>query len=199
MFLLAEEIDAKMQKSLLYRIPDSCHLFENVLDIFGDGKAAYNALLAYGSTYADKLQWAGAAACSDTAWCIQHQQHCPIATGASCRAGGFPCQDFSAAGQRAGSNGKQAPVIAGFGRKAQRTANPILVIENVDNCPRDLVYDTFGNDFSWCVEAVFSPADVGFEFIQRRRLGGPKVSLVSSQENNVPKPFPWQALHGGCA
>ena len=157
-----------MQKALLQRIPGECCLFKDVLDIFQDGACAARANMDELETYRDKISWAYDAPCHCSAWCIQHSCNCSVQTTAGSRVGGFPCQDFSTAGLQAGETGPQAPVIAAFGKKSCLTQNPVLVIENVDACPRSLVQETF-QEYEWAAESVFSPAHVGFECTSRKR------------------------------
>ena len=159
-----------MQRALMGRIPPSCHLFDNVMSVFGNEQAAYDTLASM-KLYDAKLQWASEAPVSTLGWCVQHMSACNIQTGGACRVGGFPCQDFSRAGKQQKEAGKQSPLIVAFGQKAKLTANPVLVIENVDTCPSAIVHNTFGTDYNWHAQAVFSPMDVGFECTQRRRLG----------------------------
>mmetsp|Transcript_61052 Transcript_61052/g.133698 ORF Transcript_61052/g.133698 Transcript_61052/m.133698 type:complete len:469 (+) Transcript_61052:1-1407(+) len=163
------EIDSTMRRMLQNRFPHECHVFGDILDIFGDGRAAYNHLNSI-SSYRDKIAWANQVPTSKTAWCFQHDQYCDLFTGATLRCGGFPCQDFSQAGMQQGTSGKQAPVVAAFGRKTKELANPLLTIENVDRCPTDVVHDTFSSEYQWYCEACFDPAAVGFDCIRRSRL-----------------------------
>ena len=164
-----EEIEPKMQRSLLHRIPADCHLFNNILDVFGDGNAAYQRLTSL-KVFDAKLQWAQHASSTTYAWCVQHEKFCNIVTSATCRAEGFPCQDYSTAGKKEMEEGSHSPPhLVGFGKKAIITQNPVLVVENVDACPPDIVRKTFGPSFDWHAEVVLSPEDVGFECIRRSR------------------------------
>lgn len=173
-----------MRKMLLYRVPGDCHVFGDICDIFGDGSAAYQFLTNI-PDYDEKLEWAHRAPAAHTAWCFQHNTFCSIHTGASIRCGGFPCQDFSTAGNQQGDSGKQAPVVATFGRKAIETGNPVLTVENSDRCPPEFVRKTFGCDYNWIFEARFNPDSVGFGCIRRSRQDKPhlKFTMISSIMN----------------
>ena len=157
-----------MRLSLSHRISKDCCMFGDV-DIYECGaRAAYDCIMEEDS-YVGKLACANSLPAKAHCWCLQHEQWCPLRTGSVLRVGGFPCQDFSRAGKQLGCAGPRLPVILGYGRKAQETQNDLLCIENVESCPRELVTDAFGGSYTWCVEQVFSPCDVGFSCVSRPR------------------------------
>ena len=158
-----------MQMSLRTRVTKDCCIFGDVMDVYAaGGRAAYD-YIASREDYSCKLETAAWLPTKSHGWCLQHERECPFSTGSSIRVGGFPCQDFPAAGRKQGLDGPNLPYILGFGRKVQDAGNSLLCIENVPSCPRDLVSDAFGPGYTWIAEDVFSPADVGFSCINRPR------------------------------
>ena len=159
-----------MQAALKSRISQECHVFGNILDTFAIGASEARSLILAEPSYEGKLRIAGNLEVAHEAWCVQHGHECPLKTPDSgVRVGGFPCQDFSLAGLQEGVGGGNMPAILAFGRKADYAATPVLTIENVENCPTNLMPDVFGETYVWSAQKVFTPADVGFPCISRSR------------------------------
>ena len=111
-----------MQAVLRSRLPPHMHLFNNILDVFGDGLPVHSELMRE-PTYEGKLRVISEQLPRvGSAWCVAHEQHCSLHTGASARIGGTPCQDFSKAGNLKGLEGPQLPALMAFERVEGRNA-----------------------------------------------------------------------------
>lgn len=158
-----------MRIGLKHRLPRSTHIFEDVLDVFGNGKLVYDQIMSLDS-YEEKLAYASELHVHGEAYCSMHDRMCPIYTNASSRVGGIPCQDYSRAGRQAGVLGPHFPPALGFGAKAALTRSPLVCIECVPGLPRHVPKDACGPSFAWILETLVSPEMVGFNHIRRDRL-----------------------------
>ena len=160
-----------MQRMLAHRTPHSCHLFTDILDVFGDGAAAQTRFMEAGSLE-EKLRVQAALPRHASAYCLKHDAMCPLETGCSLRVGGTPCQDWSLAGKRQGVQGVQMGPLMAFGAKSQHVPTPLLVLECTPGLPADVVHAAFGHShsFQWPLTTVTSPPEVGFSFTSRPRF-----------------------------
>ena len=165
-----QEIDPIMRAGLAERLPLGCHLFGDVMDVFGDGPAVHRQFLNI-SEYNDKLEYASELPLYTTAYCHRHQRRCPVQTGAAARMGGIPCQDYSPAGTRAGVTGPNYPAVLGFSYKCSVSNTALIGIECVPSLPREVPMDAFRHDqVTWVMDEILQPEDVAFEHIARPRL-----------------------------
>ena len=160
-----------MQSMLAHRTSHSCHIFTDILDVFGDGAAAHRRIMK-ADTFDEKLDLQASLPRHSHAYCLRHDDFCPLETGCSMRIGGTPCQDWSLAGKCAGVQGKQMGPLLGFGAKSQHVPSPLVLLECTPGLPAQVVHAAFGycHSFSWPLTMVTTPADVGFSFSSRPRL-----------------------------
>ena len=82
---------------------------------------------------------------------------------------GWPCVDYSLAGKQLGLQGKSVPVALAVGARGNLSKQVVNAIECSDRMPLQLLPDAFGNNMSDWHTSIVTPADAGFEMIQRRR------------------------------
>lgn len=159
-----------MQQALHHRLPADTHIFNDVLDIFGDG-SYWKSRIMQEKDYHDKLELVWRTPRATTGYCVAHGRHCSWQTHCSARIGGTPCQDFSTAGLQRGVDGEQLCPLLGFGAKSAHTRTPIVGLECVEKLPCDVVRDAFGESYSWPVAVHTAPEHAGFHCTNRRRPG----------------------------
>lgn len=169
--LAGQEIDRKMQAALSRRLPANTHVFDNIMDIFGDGRAWQAAFMQKGS-FAEKVHMKNHAPCVREAYCVAHRQMCPLQTFCSARVGGTPCQDFSMSGNRLGLAGPQLPPLLAFGAKTEALRTPVVGLECVSELPTHVVHDAFGRNYDWPMANNLRPSNVGFPCTNRLRQAG---------------------------
>ena len=182
-----------MQGALLDKLPLHTHVFPNALDVFEDSDHAAAVFRADSLSFEEKAEALTSQTClprSSHAYCLQHDQFCPLYTGASSRVGGVPCQDWSRAGSQAGFAGKQLPCLFGYAARSHVGKNPVVALECVPQLPVFAVKMTFGSDYEWPLCRVVAPEMVGFQCIRRDRpLSQFKLNEDSRQINLlVPDP-----------
>ena len=164
-----QEIDPVMRAGLSERLPGDCHIFGDVMDVFGGGDMLSQFLSI--ESYKGKLEFASTLPLHSTSYCHRHGQRCPINTGAAARMGGLPCQDYSAAGLQKQVSGVNYPCTLGFSYKCSLANTSIIGIECVPRLPREVPVDAFRHDtVTWLLDEVLEPGDLGFENIASPRL-----------------------------
>ena len=154
-----------MRTALLSRLPDHCHLFTDVFRVFGhDGNKVLQSFMKKG-TVEERVNLALEWQCLESMWCEKHQSFCVLFTGAASRVGGFPCVDFSTAGNKAGIEGRAYLAMLAFAARARAARNAVVGIENVVSCPADCVSEALGNEFTMVINSCVEPTDVGCDFI----------------------------------
>ncbi|CAK9021496.1 unnamed protein product [Durusdinium trenchii] len=169
-----------MQAALSRRLPANTHVFDNIMDIFGDGRAWQAAFMQKGS-FAEKVHMKNHAPCVREAYCVAHRQMCPLQTFCSARVGGTPCQDFSMSGNRLGLAGPQLPPLLAFGAKTEALRTPVVGLECVSELPTHVVHDAFGRNYDWPMANNLRPSNVGFPCTNRLRLymGGVRADTTT--------------------
>ena len=171
LFCLSKEIDPKMRYGLQHRLPADTHVFGNILDVFGDGDQTYRHLRNFPNYYT-QVAFAQNLELATHAWCHAHDALCPLDTQGVIRVGGWPCQDYSRAGQQAGVAGQNFPACLSFGAKCALSQTPTVCIECVEGLPRHVPRDVLGGSYEFVLESIVQPSLVGFQHISRRRLKG---------------------------
>ena len=171
-FFACQEYDPKMAEAASTFLPAKTCVFSDVLEIWGQNTTRLQEHLNGLQRYADKLKTAWKMPVYSTAWCSRHCDQCPVASALQLRprVQSPPCPDWSNAGARRGLNGPTIAATLAGGRKAAYTQAPCVVIENVPAFPEELAADAYGPDYMW-QSFIFTPDDVGFDFIARKRTG----------------------------
>jgi hypothetical protein len=102
-------------------------------------------------------------------YCETHNDDCPIRTNAASRVIGWPCQDYSKAGNMRGVYGKQFPVACSAAARASVANNALVTIECTENMPESLPRRTFGPCWGPWQSCLLEPSQAGFEFVARKR------------------------------
>ena len=173
-----------MRSALAPRLDEKCHIFTNVFHVWGNTGSEVHQYFANAElTYEQQVSLAFDLPCLESMWCERHAGYCCLCTGAGSRVGGFPCVDFSTAGNQAGVNGKESfPTLLAFGARARAAKNPVVGIENVPGCPPETVHDAMGSMFTFGIQQVVQPADVGINAISRSRQ---EISSEPSRNGTV--------------
>ena len=83
---------------------------------------------------------------------------------------GWPCGDYSQAGNRAGLQGNSVPVAFAVGMRGQLAQQAVNAVECSVRMPESLLSDAFGPTYPHWNVSVVSPEHVGFDMISRKRL-----------------------------
>lgn len=169
--MLEEELCPIMQQCVAPLLSRNTCRFWSVHDIFEDSDIYYRDVMNQ-PDLESKIWHVWSLPLKSHAWCITHNQLCPIRTGATTRVGGPPCPDWSSANQRSndqkGLLGPSLPTVLSFGRKTDYCETTLVCLENVRRFANALPPKTFGPHYQWGSAAV-EPSMVGFNFISRPR------------------------------
>ena len=100
------------------------------------------------------------------AYCLNHRQMCPV-IGADTDQSGSPCQDWSAAGEQKGINGKHLVCFLTYARIHTWWGTPLVIHENVPQFMIQLAIVHLPGHTVYNFE--ITPADVGFSHVARTR------------------------------
>jgi len=165
---MVSEKNTAMQHMLLHRIPADCCLQRDILGIYGDAPAAYQYIYEQ-PDFRSRLSAGQALPIVDYIDCLSHDRPCPLRNGSGSRIIGWPCQDFSVAGNQLMLEGPQTPVAISVGRKAQASPVPLACVECTSKMPLSLPSDCFGPRYVDWAPFYSAPADVNCDFIRRDR------------------------------
>ena len=101
-------------------------------------------------------------------WCVWHQQYC-VSKRCCVDASGFPCTDWSPAGDRAGLAGSTLPVLLCLLAWHRQMRTRIICLENVPAFNVSIVEALVGDVYT-VYSFYLSPSDVAFEVLSRQRL-----------------------------
>ena len=156
-----------MRHMLRQRIPPTAHCFRDSLLVYEAEDAAEQIYSQ--REYEDKIVKSFDLKRSQAQYCEAHDKCCSIVTDAASRVIGWPCQDYSLLGNRQGVHGKQFPVACSAAARATVARNALTTVECTVRQPDCLPRDTFGPAWGPWLCAIVDPANVGFEFVSRRR------------------------------
>ena len=156
-----------MRHMLRQRVPPTAHCFQDSMLVYEAEDAAEQIYSQ--RDYADKIVRAFDLKRTQTQYCEAHDKSCSIVTDAASRVIGWPCQDYSMLGNRLGVHGKQFPVACSAAARATVARNALTTVECTIRQPDCLPRDTFGPAWGPWLCAIVDPANVGFEFVSRRR------------------------------
>ena len=156
-----------MRHMLRQRIPPTAHCFRDSLLVYEAEDAAEQIYSQ--REYEDKIVKSFDLKRSQAQYCEAHDKCCSIVTDAASRVIGWPCQDYSMLGNRQGVHGKQFPVACSAAARATVARNALTTVECTVRQPDCLPRDTFGPAWGPWLSAIVDPANVGFEFVSRRR------------------------------
>lgn len=166
--IASEEKDAAMRFMLRQRISLHTHVFQDSLLVYEDEDAHHQIYSQ--PDFESKILKAFDLKRSVVQYCETHNDDCPIETNAASRVIGWPCQDYSKAGNKRGVYGKQFPVACSAAARASVANNALVSIECTENMPEDLPLQTFGPSWGPWHSCLLEPSQAGFEFVARKRL-----------------------------
>ena len=150
-------------RAFLFRIgsPETC-VFGDVCDCFEGEISTITDHMPYNKKYV-AIQTSNML---PTQWCYKHQRHCRV-RGGLFDATGLPCVGWSTSGLRMGLDDPSMNAWLAHFHKQRLLSTPILLLENVTNCPTDLIQVNLPEHDIQRIEA--DPADVGWRLLRRKR------------------------------
>ena len=140
----------------------SGHIFADLLDMM-----SAPGLIGC-SSFEQKHAATRSAAVRLSAWCCRHGARCPV-SGGDIDTSGSPCQDWSTAGLRRGSEGERVHLLLLWMRWHRVMETPIIIHENVKGFDLKMLTTFLGDLYvAWHVEV--GPEHVGWPCCKRPRL-----------------------------